>query len=164
MLYPENESGAVVSVRFSSRSRGGAFVSLSAREPFPIERGAREAVPERDNAFRAQMDDLSSSLPLLEPPTGAVQSPRGGGGSNDHQTEKATLTSDLPVSAIVAHYGALLKAGGWTPFGETASEALGASGWTRVRDGVRLAALFQVSRIDDSEYVLSVMVNNGDEN
>ena len=159
-LYPEDGQGTVVTVQFSERSRGGAYVRISERDLAPFEtmqRGRERRDPE------VARDALKSSLPLLQPPAGAVQSPTGGGGSEDYQTQKALLTSGLSVAEILAHYGALMEAGGWTQFGKTTADAHGTSGWAMVQDGQHLAALFQVSRRDGREHVLSILVSNGDE-
>jgi hypothetical protein len=77
-----------------------------------------------------QMDNPWHMLPDLRPPANAHQIPSGGSGGGDSVISMATLTSELDVAAIAAHYQDQLAAAGWTV--ETA-EQQGAVAWSRWR-------------------------------
>lgn len=75
-----------------------------------------------------QMDNPWHMLPDLRPPVNAHQVPSGGSGGGDSVISMATLTSELDVAAVAAHYQDQLASAGWTL---EAAEHQGAVAWSR---------------------------------
>ncbi len=53
-------------------------------------------------------------IPQLRAPAGATQMPRGSGGGLDSWHTSATLTTDLELTSIAAHYDRQIESVGWT--------------------------------------------------
>lgn len=79
-------------------------------------------------AHTEDMHNPWSMLPELRPPANAHQMPSGGSGGSDSVISMATLTSELNVAAVAAHYHEQLAAVGWT---EETAEQQGAVAWSR---------------------------------
>ncbi len=79
---------------------------------------------------RSEMDNSWAVIPTLRPPQGALQTPSGGGGGGNHVFSAATLTSDLAIADVAAHYVAQLEQAGWTRQGEAQAAPLVSSTWT----------------------------------
>lgn len=88
---------------------------------------------QRERAFPPT--DLPPRVPTLTPPPGVLQFARGRSGSEEENTESASLRTTLSPDSLLAHYGAQLAAGGWKADGRAAiAERVAAQHFT-VRDG-----------------------------
>jgi hypothetical protein len=103
-------------------------------------------------------------LPNLTPPAGAQQIPQGGGGGSGSFHSNATLSSNLDLAAVSAHYVQQLRTANWTPQSEGISGPVAWSAWSFKDDtGEDWRGLFFVLRRPEAEgqYVLYLHADSG---
>lgn len=99
-------------------------------------------------------------IPELRPPANAYQVPSGGSGGNDSVISMATLTTELDLGVVAAHYEAQLEGAGWT---KSAGDQQGAVAWSRWtfadKDGEAWRGMFVLIDTGDAPRRYSVQVH-----
>lgn len=98
---------SLVTLRSSSRTEGGSYLSVSVSDSRRSICGGRD---ERVAFVRSGQ----ITLPTLTPPRGMRTIPSGGGGGSNHQESSARHFTDQSPKQLVEHYARQLAADGWT--------------------------------------------------
>lgn len=132
------------------RGSGGSLLKVT------FNRGARySACHRRDEAaYRSPYED--APVPVLRAPAGAMTTGGSGmssSGMNDY-TITTRLSTRLKAAEVVAHYDTQMRAGGWTPRGDGATDFLAARAYQKKDEKDRMwsATLWSIKAPDGLEH------------
>lgn len=103
---------------------------LDVRLQFDTYRDVRHSPCAPPDPRHAIHNRIWAIIPALQPPPGAVQHPGGGSGSEGLLLTTASLSTDLDLPAVAAHYARQLERAHWALVDEGASGPAGWSMWT----------------------------------
>jgi hypothetical protein len=97
-----------------------------------------------------------STAPASSPPLGFF-SGGGGGSSNDWETQ-GSLTSDLEIDAVLAHFTDQVDAQGWAGDSEVTGATVATASWTKTVDGLDLIGLLTIVEQADATWSMKFRI------
>lgn len=150
LLARGDEPDLAAVVLASPRPAGGSYVLISVQEPHPY------LVDQSWGSERPPT--VLQHVPALTEPEGSRMIGGSGGGSEEDYVDRARLESDLAPGDLLAHYDALMGAGGWRLLASDLEDDSAVGVWSRTVEADALLATFRARREGGSyDMVLSVV-------